>query len=177
MNWKHKFIGIATILAVSLFSCEQLEDLLTFTISDNTTFTIEGVAGAPTPVNVPTPEITSNSSQEFENNNTRADLVKSIKLKELTLTIQSPEDFTFSFLKSLDIFISADGVEETRLAYKEDIPEENTSIELETTEEKLDAYIKKDSYSLRFEAVTREAFSGDVTIKADMEYEVTADPL
>lgn len=177
MNWKHKFIGIAAILAVSLFSCEKLEDLLTFTISDSTTFTIEGVSDAQVPITVPTPDITTNSSQEFGNNNTKADLVKSIKLSNLTLTIQSPEDFTFSFLKSLDIFITAKGLEETKIAFKDNIPEDNTSIELETTEEELDAYIKKDSYSLRFEAVTREAFFNDVTIKADMEYRVTADPL
>jgi len=150
---------------------------LTFTISDSTTFTIESTSNEDVPITVPTPDITTNSSQEFENNNTRADLVKSIKLKKLTLTIQSPEDFTFSFLKSLDIFISAEGEEETKIAFKDNIPKENTSIDLETTGEELDAYIKKDSYSLTFEAVTREAFFNDVTIKADMEYKVTADPL
>lgn len=177
MNWRHKFIGIAAILAFSLFSCEELKDLLTFTISDSTTFTIESVSEEEVPISTPTPEITTNYSQEFENNDTRSDLVKSIKLDKLTLTIQSPEDFTFSFLKSLDIFITAEGLEETRIAFKDNIPEENTSIELETTDEELDAYIKKDSYSLSFEAVTREAFFNDVTIKADMEYKVTADPL
>lgn len=174
-----KRILIKTFFLVFIFfmSCETIEDLLTFTINNSTTFTIENEYGVDTPFSFPTPDITTNSSQEFKNNNTRADLVKSVKLKQLTLSIQSPEDFTFNFLKSLHIYISADGLDETKIAYKDDIPRETSLIDMETTDADLDAYVKKDAYDLRFEAVTREAFARDVTIKAEMEFKVKADPL
>jgi len=174
-----KRILVKTVFLIFIFfiSCETIEDLLTFTINDSTTFTIENNYGVDAPFSFPTPDITTNSSQEFENNNTRANLVKSVKLKQLRLTIQSPEDFTFSFLKSLHIYISADGLDETEIAYRDDIPKEATSIDMETTGTDLKAYVKKDAYDLRFEAVTREAFAKDVTIKAEMEFKVKADPL
>lgn len=168
---------VTALFLVSFFSCETIEDLLTFKITDSTTFTIENSYGIDIPFSVPTPDITTNSSQEFENNDTRSDLVETIKLKKLELTIQSPDDFTFSFLKSLEIYISANGVEEIQIAYKDNIPRDVSSIELETTDNDLSAYIKKDTYELKVKAVTREAFARDVTIKADMEYQVKADPL
>lgn len=176
MNTIYKLLAIAA-LTLTAVSCDKVDDLLTFTFNNQTTFTIENQYGEDVPFTVPTPDITTNSSQEFENNNTASDLVKEINLNQMTLTIESPDDFTFSFLKSLHIYISTDEVEETEIAYKDDIPEEATSIDMETYDKDLSPYVKEDTYDLRFEAVTREAFAQDVTIKAEMEYQVKADPL
>ncbi|MCF8230776.1 MAG: hypothetical protein K9J27_01205 [Bacteroidales bacterium] len=177
MNTVYKLIVIAA-LTLNAVSCDKVDDLLTFTFNNQTTFTIENQYGSDVPFTVPTPDVTTNSSQKFENNNTASDLVKEINLNQMTLTIQSPDDFTFSFLKSLHIYISTEQVEETEIAFKDDIPEEATSIDMETYNDKdLSPYVKGDTYDLRFEAVTREAFAQDVTIKAEMEYKVRADPL
>lgn len=176
MRFAFKTLTITLILA-GLFACEEVKNLLTFTIKNDTTFTIENQFGPDVPFSVPTPDVTTNSSQKFENNNTAANLVKTIKLNDLELEIKSPEDFTFSFLKSLTIFISAEGVEETEVAYKNNISKDAQRIDLETYDKDLSPYIKKDTYDLRFKAVTREAFARDVTLKADMEFEVRADPL
>ncbi|MCF8309088.1 MAG: hypothetical protein K9I68_08775 [Bacteroidales bacterium] len=177
MKTIYKLITVA-VLSLVVISCDKVDELLTFTFNNEKKFTIENQYGADVPFTVPTPDITTNSSQEFKNNNTASDLVKDINLTQMTLTIKSPDDFTFSFLKSLRIYISTDEEDETEIAFRDDIPEDATSIEMETYGDKdLSPYVKGDTYELRFEAVTREAFAQDVTIKAEMEYKVRADPL
>ncbi|MCF8338375.1 MAG: hypothetical protein K9I74_10390 [Bacteroidales bacterium] len=179
MNTIYKLITIVALtLAMTLSSCDEVDELLTFTFNNETNFTIENQTETDVPFDIPTPDITTNSSQEFKNNNTASDLVKEINLNQMTLTITSPDDFTFSFLKSLQIYISTDEEDETEIAYKDDIPEDATSIEMETHGDKdLSPYVKGDTYDLRFEAVIRKVITQDVTIKAEMEYKVRADPL
>lgn len=167
---------ILSILAVFLFSCSLVDKLLTFTISDSTSIKIESGLPIGTPFEFTTPEVTSNSSSEFENNNTKADLVKEVTLKDLKLTITDPSDKNFSFLKSVRIYISTDANDEIELAYLEDINTTNNTIELNPTAAKLDKYVKASSYKIRTKAVTKESITKDITMKADLRFNVTADP-
>jgi hypothetical protein len=80
-----------------IISCSVVDQLLTFTISNQTTFKIPSTFPVGTAVPIPTTDITTNSSAEFENNNTKANLVKDVRLKELTVTITDPANKTFSF--------------------------------------------------------------------------------
>ena len=129
------------------------------------------------PFEIPTPDITTNSEQELNNNNTKANLVKDVSLEELKLTIVSPSGKTFSFLKSVEIYISTNDDDEVLLADKNDIQSNAESIDLSTTDNKLDKYIKAESYKLRTKVVTRETLTQDIRIKINMKFKVTADPL
>ncbi len=168
---------ILLLLFVNLIFVSSCDKLLTFNISDQTTITIDKVL---TPITLPfdiwTPNITTNSEQEFEQNNTKIDLVKEIILKDLDLTITSPTDKTFSFLKSIHIYIFTDTEEETELAWKDDIASDVQMISLQTSSSALDKYVKSSSYKLRTEVVTRETLNQDVDILIDMTFQVTADP-
>ena len=169
----HTLIGLLSLFIVS---CSVIDKLLTFTVSNQTKFKI----GVGFPLNIangiPTPDVTTNSSTDFENNNTKASLVKDVKLKELKLSITDPTDKTFSFLKSIHIYISTDANDEIELAYLDNISVTTNTLTLTPTSEKLDQYIKASSYKLRTVAVTKETITSDVTIKADMKFTVTADP-
>jgi hypothetical protein len=99
-----------------------------------------------------------------------------VKLKELTLTITDPTAKTFSFLKSIHLYIFTDSNDEIELAFKDDINSTSSTITLTTTAAKLDKYIKAPFFKLRTEAVTKETIAEDITIKADMKFRVTADP-
>ena len=129
------------------------------------------------PINIPTPPITTNSESEFEQNDTKVELVKEIILKELDLTITSPNDKTFSFLKSIEIYISADGEDELKLAWEDDVVSSAKTINLTITKEALDKYVKKSKYKLRTKVTTKEVLLDDVDIKIDFKFQVTADPL
>jgi hypothetical protein len=65
--------------------------------------------------------MTTNSEFEFSAHYTNKDRVKSIFLNDLTLTITSPASEDFSFLNSLEVFISSLNHSEKKVAFKENI--------------------------------------------------------
>jgi hypothetical protein len=169
--------GLLTIVFLSFLSyCSEVEDLLTFEIADQTEFTVESTSPLNLPIEIATPSVTTNSNQKFENNNTRADLVKDVKLTELKLTIMTPNK-NFSFMKSVEIFISTGQGTEVKLAWLDEFPTTATSVNLNTSNAKLDEYVKAESYNLRTRVVTDESLSQPVDIKVDLKFIVTAAPL
>lgn len=177
LNMKTKFLYLSVLLSFLIVSCDVLDRLLTFEVHDQTTFSINTGLPFNSPFDVPTPDVTTNSSAEFNNNNTNANLVKDVKLKQLKLTITNPSDKTFSFLKAIHIYISTDGSDEIELAYLDNINVVTNTINLTCTSAKLDKYIKADSYKLRVQVTTKETLMQKVDVQSDMTFKVTADPL
>jgi hypothetical protein len=175
---KIKIYAGITLLMLLVFSCSAVDKLLTFTISDEYSFTIPGGIPGGIPAgetfNVPTPDITSSSSTEFKNNKTNANLVKDVKLSELKLTITDPVNRTFSFLKSIHVYISTDGNDKVELAYLDDINSPTNTISLKTTDNNLDKYIKASTYKLHFVVVTKEALTTEIKVNSEMKFKVTA---
>ena len=175
---RNKLIALSLIISALIYSsCDKVDDILTFDVTDQSSFTIEAATGINLPFYVPTPDISTSSETEFANNDTKADLVKEILLKELRLSITSPAGEDFSFLNDIEVYISADGVNEILLASKKDIDENSSVIVLTTTTSKLDDYVKKDKYTLRTDVTTDEYLMHDIDVQVDMTYQVTADPL
>ena len=173
---KTRTFALIAFLSLFLFSCSVVDKLLTFTISNQTSFKMATGFPLNLATEIITPDVTTNSSSEFKNNNTKADLVKDVKLKELKLTITDPSDKTFTFLKSIRLYISTDANDEIELAYSDQINSTSNTIDLTCTSEKLDKYIKASSYKIRTKAVIKETITKDVTVKSDMKFKVTADP-
>lgn len=163
------------LLVASVSSCKKNKDLSTFEIKNISEITVPDTAALNVPLTFYSPDIKTNSSHSFENNNTKAQLVKDVKLSKLELTIPNPAGMTFSFLKSIKIYISGNGLPETLLGSQDNIAADaGKTISLEITNEKLDSYIKMSSYSLRYEVVTDEIFPEDITLKAEPVYTLTA---
>jgi hypothetical protein len=165
------------LLAGLVFGCKSIDKLLTFTVTDQTSFRVESTSPLNLPFEILTPDVTTNSSQKFENNNTTSALVKDVKLEELRLTITNPSTKTFSFLKSVYIYISTTQSDEIQLAYLDNISSTNSTITLITTQEKLDKYVKSSSYKLRTKIVTSESLSQPVDVRVDLKFKVTAQSL
>lgn len=175
---KTRAIVLILVLSMGLTThCDKIEDLLVFTISDQTTLMIESTSLLDLPINVPTPDVTTNSSQEFENNNTKAELVKEIKLEQLKLTITDPVTKTFSFLKSIHIYISSGQNDEIELASMDNVESSANTITLTPTSQLLDKYVKASGYKIRTSIVTREALTQDLEVRADLKFKVKAEGL
>jgi len=166
----------AIIASLILNSCDKVNELLTFTVKDEVSLTIENQFGINLPFEIPLPNVKSNSTTTFDENNTKADLVKDVSLAELKLSIVSPSYKTFSFLKSIHIYISAENIDEVEIAYAENISSSAQIINLTTTGAQLDDYLKAGTYSLRTEVTLRETLTEDVEIKVNLSFQVTADP-
>lgn len=170
-------MAVVMIVALAAVACDKIDDLLTFYINEEETFTIE--SEFPLGVLVPaTPfTITTNSEEKFKNNKTRAELVKDVTLNRLALKVTNPEGQNFDFLERIELYISSEDEPEVKIAYLDAVPQGQTELTLESTNVKLDKYIKGDNYTIRTKAALRKAISRDITIKADMRFKVTADPL
>ena len=101
--------------------------------------------------------------------------MEDIKVKELKMKITAPEGQTFDFLKSIKIFIKAEGLEEKMIAWKTDMTDDgSTTITLETSDENLKDYILKDSFQLRTETVTDQLITKDTHIDINAVFWVDA---
>ena len=173
-NNKLLFLPVVFAILFSGISCKKIDDLLTFTINVENNFTI----GASSPINLPidilTPQVATNSTQQFQNNNSDVNRVKDIKLKTVDLQITNPPGKTFSFLESVHIYISTNASDEIELAYLDNISTTANSISLITTTASLDKYVKASSYSLRTKIVTKQALTQNVDVKNLCQFQVTA---
>jgi hypothetical protein len=163
------------ILVVS--SCNKLDKLTQFDLDYQTSVTIKSatIININTPFNFYTPEVTTNSESELEVNDSRKDLVEQIKVKELKMKITAPEGQTFDFLKSIKIYINAEGLDEKMIAWKTDLADDGaTTITLETADDNLKDYILKDSFQLRTETVTDQVLTQDTDIEIDVVFWVDA---
>jgi hypothetical protein len=165
------------LLVLSLGSCKKILDLLTFQISDSTSFQIPAtglVAG--TLLTLPGITVPSSSSDTFKANNTSADYVQDVTLDKLSLTVTDPAGQNFDFLKSVSIYIASDanGTNKTLLASLNPVPTGQTTINLTPSGNKLDVYLKGGSYTLFTTVEQAQAVRQTTTLRADSRFNVKA---
>ncbi|WP_303309881.1 hypothetical protein [Hymenobacter sp. BT730] len=171
------FIAPLLLLLISFtFSCKKVNELLTFEISDSQNIKIPASGVVAVPFISPVP-VSVKSEESFKNNNTRADLVRDVTLSKLTLTITDPAAENFNFLKSITISIGTDQNDKVPLASLDNVPMGVSSIELKSSNTKLDKYIKASSYTLYTEVSLRGNVAHEITVRSDSKFKVTADPL
>ena len=170
---KNLLLSITTF--VLLLNCSIVDELTKFDIDYQTNYSIAPTTLINSPFSIFTPDVTTESESTFENNNTRTDLIESIKLKNIKLTIESPEDGTFNFLKEIHVYIEANDIDEVEIANRFNLEDINSNtIQLDIIDEELKAFIKKESYKLRVKTVTDETISETHTIIIDTKFRVDA---
>lgn len=172
---KTKLLLPALLIILLFTSCKRLG--INFGINHQATFRVDSGSPLNLPFEVGTPDVTTNSSQQFENNNTAANLIKEIKLEELKLTITSPGSKTFSFLKNIHIYISTNSSDEIELAGLDNISSTAQTITLNATTQDLSKYVKASSYKLRTTVITKETLTQPVDIRSDIKFKVRASVL
>lgn len=170
------FNSIFTLtIAITLSNCKKLDEYTQFNLNYNETIVIPSSTSINLPLNLFTPETTTNSEAEFAINDTRKDLIEEIKLTSLSIELISPTDQDFSFLKSINIYINTDGLGEHEIAKNENVQGDNEIlIELSPSTLDLQEYIKKDNFTLRLKTVTDEVLTSDHQIKVNSSFFVDA---
>ena len=171
-----KVVLFMLVSSLSVLGCKKLNELLTFDINSSENITIPASTLISVPIISPVP-VTVNSQESFENNNTKANLVKDVILKKLTLTITNPATENFNFLKSIELSIGTDDDDKIPLASLNNIPVNVSAIELISSNSKLDKYIKASSYTIYTQVKLRSNVTKELTVRANSRFIVTADPL
>jgi hypothetical protein len=99
MKYTLKFTLLLLAVAVFSVSCKKLleEFPTTFNIPYTSTFTIPAGTTINLPINISTPDITTNFSSTLEAQKTSTDLVKKVSLDKFTLKVLSPSTGNFNF--------------------------------------------------------------------------------
>ena len=172
---KKKNINYVIVVLIVIGSCKKIDKLTQFNMEFNETATVPSTFGVNTPFDVLTPDITTNSTSTFSGNNTRKDLIEEIRLTELNLKVITPSNEDFSFLKSISIYISANGLSEIKIAYADNIPNNGSNtLSLCSTGINLKEYLIKDSFSLRLSTTTDEIIGSDYEINIHSVFYVDA---
>lgn len=166
-------ILILTIL-FTISSCDKVDDLTKFEIEYKSKVVIPASTGIDLPFNVFTPDMETNSESKFEVNDTRKDLIEEIKLTKLQLVIISPTDADFGFLNSVEVYISAEGLDEIKIAEKDVDENIGNTLDVNVFDIDLKEYIKKDAFNLRLNTVTDEAIGSDHEIDVNSTFFVDA---
>jgi len=170
-----RVLVLLSVIVATTWSCEKINELTQFNMEYSDEITIPATLGIDLPINVWTPDIPTNSTSTFESNNTHKDLIQQIILKKMNLTITSPSESTWDFLKKIEIYISAEGLDEIKIAWMEDIPQTGLkSIDLNVSSDDLKEYIKKDTYKLETKTVTRQLVSHDTKVEISSTFFVDA---
>lgn len=174
-----KKLLLLPVMMLLFLSCEdELDKLTMFDIDNSTSFSIPATTIIDSPIAINTPEIESNSNNDFENNNSRKELIESAKLTRLQLTVDSPDNGNFDFLNEVELFISADGLTEIPLASIENIPADQLKeLNLTPTSEELRPYLQADNYNVRVRAITDETIAQEYTINVNFTFFIDAEIL
>ena len=155
-------------------ACDKVDDLTKFDLTYKSKVVIPASTGIDLPFDVLTPDMETDSESQFEVNDTRKDLIEEIKLTELQMVITSPTDADFSFLKSIEVYISADGLDEIKIAEKRVDEDAGSTLDVDVLDVDLKEYIKKDKFNLRLNTVTDEAIGSDHEIDVNSTFFVDA---
>jgi hypothetical protein len=177
-----RLLFLAPILVLlAAVGCKKnvLDELLTFTVdvSQNSRIPPPSVlyTGLPKPVSVIT-----NSEASFRNNKTTRDKVKNVLLDQMQLTLVSPGTLNFDFLDSLKVYINTPKTNNRiMLAYLYNPPRGAKTLTLVPTTERLDDYLKSDTYELTVYSRQRLNYfvRDSLTIRSDTRFKVTANSL
>jgi len=165
-------------LLLSALGCKKIVNLLTFQVSDSSSFTIPGTPFVPPGValSIPGVSVPTTAQSTYKNNNTSADYVQDVTLDKLTLTVTDPSTQNFDFLKSISIYIATDaaGSNKMLLASLPSVPTGQTSITLNPAGGKLDMYLKNSSYTLTTTAELAQTLRQNTAVRADSRFNVRA---
>ncbi|WP_422359781.1 hypothetical protein [Reichenbachiella sp.] len=164
-----------TFLIATILSCSEIDKLTQFNMRYSSTVTIPSSSIVSLPINLDTPDINSNSESTFSGNNTRKDLIEEIRLTEMTLTISSPTDGTFSFLEAISISISANGLPDNEIAFLNNIPDNGSNtITLDVSDDDIKEYLTQDKFKLKVSTTTDETIEQDHDIEINSTFFVDA---
>lgn len=177
IRFRKSYLFLLPLLLLGLGSCKKILSLISFQVSDSSSFTVPGtpfITGAA--LNIPVLTVRTTAQSTYKNNNTSAAYVQDVTLDALTLTVTNPSTQNFDFLKSISIYIATDaaGSNKVLLASLASVPKGQASISLTPAGGKLDMYLKSDSYTLTTTAELAQTLRQNTDVRADSRFTVHA---
>lgn len=167
--------SLIVLVAIALFSCKKQ---ISFDLKCNSSFVISKNMALETTTDLYSGSIATKSADVFSENHTNSDNVLSIEQSDITFSISSPSGANFDFLKSIEIYINADGLPERLISTKMEITETGlTQLKGELPSVDVVQYLSKPNYSLHFKVTSDQAIPEDYTLEVSQTFFVKAKKL
>lgn len=167
-------IIFTAVLLIGVTSCEQLDKLTMFKISQDFDFVVPPTEISGIPIDIASPEVETNSEKEFAAHNTAKRLIEEVTLDQLILEMQEGQE-NFGFVEYIEVYIKAEGLEETLVAWKYAVPDNaGQKLEMDVSKSDLSAYLKKDKISFRVRALTDRPIEQRLPIHAESTFRIDA---
>jgi len=157
-------------------SCKEVDKLTQFDLPVNQQFTLPGSLPVMNGFSFSTPDVETNYMSYFEMFNINTELVESICIKSATFKINKPQTADFSFLKSVEVYISADGLEPVLMASKKDVNTNvGNSLNLDVDSKvNLKDYVTKNNIKLNVKVTTVRATTEEYVVDTKLVFGVDA---
>lgn len=165
---------MATIFVVS--SCKGLHHAK-FDAAFDAAVTIPAEQTANTTTTLYAASITTNIGSLVKANNTRTDLLNSVTLTNLSVSLSSPAGKTFSFLDDVRILISTESQGETEVAFKHHLNSNSGSFDCDLDDVDLKQFIISDSIKVKVVIINSQAFDQDVSTNLHFKFHFDANLL
>ena len=165
MNWKY-----LTIIAIVLISCKKIDKLTNFyfDISQEITFYTGDEPGST--IDVWTFNVLENRDTLYKENNSNVYGTNRIAISKMKLSSSDTLDNNMEYIESIEVFITANDMQEKKIAWLDKLPEEiKTSISLDFSDDDLKDYIVDKDYAKNIRIINKST----INIKASIDFSYT----
>lgn len=181
---KRTLIAIVALSVVTVLGCKKLKSVadIKFGIPYKETVDIQGFQNPGTfpsqGLTLPLPQIAlaTNSAEALKEYNTSADLVTSVKLGLMKLTMESAGG-NFDLVDSLKMYITAPGLSEELAAFEYGIPKGTKTIDMDVVDLNVKEYFLKDSIYLKLVGHFYSAPEENTKLTIETRFDAVANPL
>ena len=170
-----KLIIIPVFLTLFLTNCKLIDGWTQFEVDYSSTATLPQDLDINKSEDVYPSAIEANLKAKVENEGSSMDKVESVELTDLNLRITSPAGKDFKFLNSVALYMNAEGLDEIKVAWKDEIPANvGDALSLSTSSADLTDYLVKEVVTLRLNTVLNQGIAQDYQIGIDVTFLVDA---
>jgi hypothetical protein len=165
------FCSIAALLGIA--ACSTLKHLVFYEeYNQSVTIPAQAIYGATD--SFLSPLMPTTTAQQAQANNTELNLITSVKLYQLRLTITSPSGHTFAGLESARIYIQTDSLPPVEIAHKYNISTTSDTLNMDVDDTELKPYLTADNIRTKIVSSNNQIISQPMTVNAYMKFRVEA---
>jgi len=165
-----KYLFALLIVVPLLVGCDSLSKLTMFELPFDQSVTFPAMPALNTPIPLEITGIKTNIDSVLTSLKLKSDMIQAVKLKKMDFTLSSPADGDLSFLKSVEIFITGEGLDDVKIASTGDVTTNTKNVSLALEDVDLKDFILKDKFGLKIITTTDKATSKEQKINISFKF-------
>ena len=170
-----KYLSIVVLSIILFTNCKLIDGWTQFEVDYSSTVTLPQDLDINKSEDVYPSEIEANLKTKVEDEGSSMDKIESVELTDLNLRITSPTGKDFQFLTSVALYMNAEGLDEIKVAWLDDVPATiGDAMALKTSSADLTDYLVEEVVTLRLNTVLNQGISQDYQIGIGVTFLVDA---